>query len=335
MARIRSVHPGIYTDEAWASVSIAARWLGVGLMTEADDNGVFEWKPLQIKMRLFPADNIDVPALLAELSGAGVLMAYEAEGKRLGALKNFCKFQRPRKPKAWFPITAEVATFVAQGDKGTEYTDAESEPPQPQKPTVPQKSELAPLKSAAVPQKPEKSPQMEDGGGSKVSDANASSSPEGDKAEYPDAFEVCWKAYPHVRGRSSKTKSFGYWRRISADRRARLQGAIARYAKEGREPREDCGAPAMERWLRDSRFLDWLEEDRPPASSWAGPADLREAFVAAHGEDFTRAYLDPCAWQDVPTRVLIPRTGTAAAKLRTDAAATLRAENVEIGERAA
>ena len=42
-------------------------------MTESDDAGVFEWKPLQIKMRIFPADAVDVAAMLAELVKAGCL----------------------------------------------------------------------------------------------------------------------------------------------------------------------------------------------------------------------------------------------------------------------
>lgn len=151
MSRIRSIHPGIYTDEAWASVSIEARWLGMGLCTEADDNGVFEWKPIQIKMRLFPADAVDVSELLDELARAGIALSFEADGKRLGALRNFCKYQRPRKPKAWFPITDEIARFV-------------SLPTDVQVGSVPQKSEPATVEGDPVPPESEKSPQMEDGG---------------------------------------------------------------------------------------------------------------------------------------------------------------------------
>jgi uncharacterized protein YdaU (DUF1376 family) len=82
---------------------------------------------------------------------------------------------------------------------------------------------------------PPPSPSSPPDGG--VEDAVASLSPAGDeKPEYPEEFEACWKAYPHVRGRSSKSKSLGYWRRISAGRRSLLPSAIARYAREGREP---------------------------------------------------------------------------------------------------
>ena len=67
MARIRSVHPSLFTDEAWVSCSPLARLLYIGLWTDADDQGLFEWKPLQIKMRLLPGDSADVAAMRAAL----------------------------------------------------------------------------------------------------------------------------------------------------------------------------------------------------------------------------------------------------------------------------
>lgn len=167
-----------------------------------------------------------------------------------------------------------------------------------------------------------------------VSEAIASSSPKGD-SDYPSDFEAAWKAYPHVKGRSSKSKSLGYWRRLSAPRRALLPAAIARYAKEGREPREDCGAPAMERWLRDTRYLDWLEASQVAASTWTGPPEIRTALADALGEEFARSYLDPCAWQDVPERGVIPRTNLGADKLRKSALALLEGCGVQIIERTA
>lgn len=146
MARIRSIHPGIYTDESWASVSIPARWLAKGICTESDDNGIFDWKPLQLKMRIFPADNVDVAELMAELLEANILTKFDVAGKHFGAVKNFKKYQKPRKPKAWHPFPESVWNFV--GDE-----------------PVPQKSEPEPVKETPVPQKSEKSPQREEGGG--------------------------------------------------------------------------------------------------------------------------------------------------------------------------
>lgn len=67
MARIRSIHPGQWSDEDFVCLSFPARLLALALRNLADDHGIFEWKPRTIKMQLFPADNIDMEPLLSEL----------------------------------------------------------------------------------------------------------------------------------------------------------------------------------------------------------------------------------------------------------------------------
>lgn len=98
MARIRSVHPGLYTDEGFMAASMAAKVLIVGLWCQASDSGVFEWKPIVLKARLFPADAVDVAALLDELEQLGFIRQFEREGKAYGAIRNFRKFQKPKHP---------------------------------------------------------------------------------------------------------------------------------------------------------------------------------------------------------------------------------------------
>lgn len=140
MSRIRSIHPGLWTDERFVSVSPFARLLFMGVLNECDDGGVFEWSPLKLKMRLLPADNVNAVELLDELIAAGSVMQYEVDGKAYGAVRNFCKYQRPKKP-----------TY-----------------PNPRLPTV---DAYTGLSSEALPQQlptpSENAPQMEDGGGNK------------------------------------------------------------------------------------------------------------------------------------------------------------------------
>lgn len=112
MARIRSIHPGLFTDEAFMTASPAARVLLLGLWCESDDNGVFEWKPIVLRARILPADTVDGAALLNELHSLGVIKRFEHEGKPFGAVKNFVRFQRPKSPKAVWPITNDIANFV-------------------------------------------------------------------------------------------------------------------------------------------------------------------------------------------------------------------------------
>jgi hypothetical protein len=120
MSRIRSVHPGLFTDESFASVSMAARMLIIGIWTEAWDDGVFEWKPLTLKMRIFPADSLTVEPLLSELAESGVICAFERDGKRLGAIRNFCKFQRPKKPNSSGSLPDDIKKYVALEARSSE-----------------------------------------------------------------------------------------------------------------------------------------------------------------------------------------------------------------------
>lgn len=113
MARIRSIHPGLFTDEAFASLSMAARVLLLGIWTECDDQGVFEWKPVTLKMRIFSADNLDVVPLLAELVRADAIRQFHFEGKPHGAVRNFCKYQKPKTPKFRDVRDDEIRNYVA------------------------------------------------------------------------------------------------------------------------------------------------------------------------------------------------------------------------------
>jgi hypothetical protein len=147
MARIRSVHPSLFTDEAWVSCSPLARILYIGLWTDADDQGLFEWKPLQIKMRLLPGDAGDVAAMLDELLSCGLVGRFDTGGRCYGAVKDFRLYQRPKKPNAVHPLPQEWRTFVGLGAQ-------QAEPANDEGPSVPHQ----------FPTGSENPPQMEDGG---------------------------------------------------------------------------------------------------------------------------------------------------------------------------
>jgi hypothetical protein len=112
MSRIRSVHPGFFTDEDLVQVSRDARLFFVALGTQADDKGAFEWKPTTLKMRLFPADTLDIEHLLTELVSIDALAAYEVDGRKYGAIRNFRKFQRPKSPNDIHPMPDKYRNYV-------------------------------------------------------------------------------------------------------------------------------------------------------------------------------------------------------------------------------
>ncbi len=114
-------------------------------------------------------------------------------------------------------------------------------------------------------------------------------SPTPTKAAYPEDFEAAWKLYPHHTRRSSKPDSLSQWRKLSPAARASLPAACARYRRLGAEPKGECGAPAMERWLKRGLHLNWVEDAEPAATE--GPADT--AVIARR----LRHYRDTGAWE--------------------------------------
>ncbi len=144
MSRIRSVHPGLFTDEAFVGLSDAAQIFLIGLWTEADDQGVFEWKPLTLRMRLRPTKDGSVEPLLEELTARNLVREFSHDGRQYGAVRNFQRFQRPKKPNSIHFMPPEFRTYVGSSYRNGELDGDEDT-------SVPQKSELA--------------PQMEDEGG--------------------------------------------------------------------------------------------------------------------------------------------------------------------------
>lgn len=119
MARIRSVHPGLWTDEAFVCASPLARLLFIGIWNECDDMGSFDWSPVKLKMRILPGDSADVAELLGELEANGCLKRYEVDGKSYGAVRNFAKFQRPKKPNSLYPQPVEILYWVGTEARST------------------------------------------------------------------------------------------------------------------------------------------------------------------------------------------------------------------------
>lgn len=111
MARLRTVKPEYWTDEMVGQCSIAARLLFVGTWNFADDHGGLARSAKQLKAQVFPYDNIDCEPLIQELLDAGLLIEYEAEGKKYLHIRGFKKHQKVEKPAApRVPLYEEKAT---------------------------------------------------------------------------------------------------------------------------------------------------------------------------------------------------------------------------------
>lgn len=132
MARIRSVHPGLFKDEAFIELSMAARVLAIGIWTLADDHGVFEWKPKMIRAEIFPGDSVEIDDLVAELVQHGCIIKFEDSGRAYGVVRNFCVYQRPRQPSYRHPFPESAAKYAGEDRrKAEELMQASSKKPSP------------------------------------------------------------------------------------------------------------------------------------------------------------------------------------------------------------
>lgn len=180
MSRIRSIHPGFFTDEEFVSISMEARLLFLGLGVEADDKGVFEWKPVTIKMRLFPADNIDIASALSELEGINAIHPYEIEGRNYGAIRNFRKFQRPKSPNDVHPAPKHIRIYVGLEKPDPEMAGADEAP-------IPPNGEIPAADEAQFLHLGEIAPQMEEGGGRRLDGGDVGSPSDSSISDAADA----------------------------------------------------------------------------------------------------------------------------------------------------
>jgi len=292
VARIRSVHPSLFTDEAWVSCSPLARILYIGLWTDADDQGLFEWKPLQLKMRLLPGDGADASALLAELEAVDLIKGYETDGKRFGAIKDFRKFQRPQKPNAIHPITENIGEYVGLSPTETKAVEEQS-------------------RTGTV-----KVPQMEDGGGEEKNPPPPQGGRRKPKVCLPDDFPtealiVEQQAKAREVGANVDLRRFAAYFRdqcIAKDHRYAdwtaawrnwCRGKIAdapKTAVASLAQRQAQAQPADERWrrwireYRQNRY--WPKDDAGPAPGAPG-CRVPQAILAEFG-------FSPAAANDTP-----------------------------------
>lgn len=75
--------------------------------------------------------------------------------------------------------------------------------------------------------------------------------------------------------------------------------------------------PPLHDWLAKGQWRGWDGEDAPTVKGaterprFAGPPEIRAAFVAEVGEDSTGSWLDPCGYEPGPPARLVARTGVA------------------------
>ena len=263
MSRIRSVHPGLWTDDAFMALSAHARLLVIGLWTEAFDDGVFEWKPLTIKARIFPVDALDMAALFEELLAGAFIRREEFGGRPIGLIRNFREFQRPKKPNSSGMLSSEWGTYVGiSGDGG--------EP-------VPNQFGTS----------GEKSPQMEDGGW-RMEEEDRTAPAVLVASGARDLFSELMDAFPQNPS-SSESKAKAAFDRLKGVDQVQVIAAAERYSKwfaqdcQDRDRTIEAGlrfVPHLSKWLDSG---DWREASKLAIK---GEADPALAVVHRDSDDF-------------------------------------------------
>jgi len=94
VARIRTIKPEFWVDESIVELSFPARLLFIGLWNFADDEGRLVYSPKKIKMQIFPADSLDISALIGEIEGESLITIYVVDSKEYLKINSFSKHQK-------------------------------------------------------------------------------------------------------------------------------------------------------------------------------------------------------------------------------------------------
>ena len=121
MAKIRGVKPDYWTDEDIVELSIPARLVFIGMWNYACDNGHLQDKPKQLKMRILPADDVNVAELLRELAKKERIQ--RADG--WVTIPNFTKHQKP--DKRYFQTCEKAGCVRPDSDSQPETRSAHHE----------------------------------------------------------------------------------------------------------------------------------------------------------------------------------------------------------------
>lgn len=253
MARARNIKPGFFRNADLVELPYEARLLFIGLWTIADRKGRLEDRPKQIKMELFPADNMDCDALLDQLAKIGVVARYQHGDARYLQVVNFEKHQNPHKDEKASsvpgPCDDDAETVNAQGLYGAS--------------TVP-----APCKgggdTVAIGLIPDSRSLIPDSG-------NTPLTPQGGKRlrksstagiESLPGFAGFYAAYPRKIGREAALKA---WIKLAPDEalQATILGALA--AQKPHLDRREKGRyiPHAATWLNQARWEDEIPGEKP------------------------------------------------------------------------
>ncbi|MFA9204933.1 MAG: hypothetical protein ACEQSH_00595 [Bacteroidia bacterium] len=226
MARIRTIKPDFFTSEDITDLSFEARLLYIATWLEADKEGRLPWKPKTLKMRYFPADDLDIVELCQELIDLHLVILY---GDGLAYIPTFRQHQHinPRETNSALP---EPPARQASPPANTTGDDLDDNPlgPVDVHENCTRAQRVATRHDASVTHREE---------GRKGREGKGNKHPSAKNDEIPPEFFEFWDAYPK---KVAKPQAIRAWRKLNPD----TTTTQAIVAAVGRDRRSD-------QWLRD------------------------------------------------------------------------------------
>lgn len=141
MPRIRSIKPELFTDEnlsdledAWGDCEILLIY--IGLWTQADFEGRFEFSHKQLKIAIRPYSSVNFLDALNLLVDRGFVVKYEVDGKTYGWLPKFRKHQvrdarrEPPSKRPPAPGDSDTHPDITSGKVTPEYKKRDGDAPE-------------------------------------------------------------------------------------------------------------------------------------------------------------------------------------------------------------
>jgi len=121
MPRIRTVKPELFRHEALfegeCAYKLPLRLAFIGLFTCCDREGRFRWRPKQLKLDVFPYDDMDMEEVLNALVKSGFVVKYSHHTETYGCIPSWKKHQQinVREVLSVIPEFEENNIFIGEG----------------------------------------------------------------------------------------------------------------------------------------------------------------------------------------------------------------------------
>lgn len=135
MARKRMLDPNMWQSEDMSKLSVFARYLFIGMISNADDEGRGRANPNYLKSTIFPYDNMrtaDINKALSEISRYTSVVLYERAHSMYYAFLNWNKWQKVDRPTKSIlpppPSSAELENPLEEAAESHENGEFEGIP---------------------------------------------------------------------------------------------------------------------------------------------------------------------------------------------------------------